>query len=340
MIHAQPIEFLEISMLQVGVVNFICNDFTRVCVPLFFAISGFLLFAGLNDYTGEVYLRKLRSRIRSILIPYLIWNAVVFVLFTTKTILTQGFSTSYIIDNIIKAFIGKFPGGDSSIFEPYNVPFDFPLWFIRNLFVYILISPVFYWIIKRIGKIFIVVCCLIFILGQWPKVIFLNINGIVFFSIGAYLAIHKLDPAEIINKHESFFKMLVPIYFVLVILDAISFVLWGNLYFYFHSAQIFIGFFVIYYLFQLFSYRHPSYKPLISGEAVFALYLIHGIVDNYLSKLESSFGSFGVMSNLSFFLFDFIGMIVISLAIYRLIKNLSPSVAAVVFGGRYDRFVG
>ena len=50
-----------------------------IAVPLFFFISGFLFFKeGLFDFT--LYSKKLKSRFRTVLIPYLLWNIIYFVI--------------------------------------------------------------------------------------------------------------------------------------------------------------------------------------------------------------------------------------------------------------------
>ena len=53
--------------------------FADVCVPLFFFISGFLFFYK-PDFTRGVYIDKLRKRVKTLLVPYLIWNFVGFII--------------------------------------------------------------------------------------------------------------------------------------------------------------------------------------------------------------------------------------------------------------------
>ena len=50
-----------------------------IAVPLFFFISGFLFFKeGYLD--SDLYLKKLKSRVHTVLIPYLLWNIIYFVI--------------------------------------------------------------------------------------------------------------------------------------------------------------------------------------------------------------------------------------------------------------------
>ena len=47
---------------------------TRIAVPMFFIISGYLFFANIKTLDKEAYTRKISSRIKSLLLPYLAWN--------------------------------------------------------------------------------------------------------------------------------------------------------------------------------------------------------------------------------------------------------------------------
>ena len=52
---------------------------TEICVPLFFVLSGFLYFRNVPERPGwQFFWKKTRSRIFSLLIPYLIANGIAF----------------------------------------------------------------------------------------------------------------------------------------------------------------------------------------------------------------------------------------------------------------------
>lgn len=54
----------------------------RSAVPIFFIISGYLLFLKVEEYNKTVYISKLRKRWHSLVIPYFSW-IVLFILWTT-----------------------------------------------------------------------------------------------------------------------------------------------------------------------------------------------------------------------------------------------------------------
>lgn len=54
------------------VYHVVSNELARIAVPLFFFISGFLFFYH-SDFSKEIYRKKLKKRIRTLLIPYMFY---------------------------------------------------------------------------------------------------------------------------------------------------------------------------------------------------------------------------------------------------------------------------
>lgn len=84
-LHASGISGMAIYE-YVGIL--LSNVVTQCAVPIFFIISGYLLFLKVGEYSMTVYCSKLRKRCHSLAIPYLIWI------------------TLY----ILKSLVGKMPG--------------------------------------------------------------------------------------------------------------------------------------------------------------------------------------------------------------------------------------
>jgi surface polysaccharide O-acyltransferase-like enzyme len=51
---------------------FMTQEITRIAVPLFFLISGYLFFVNYHKPAKVFFARKIKRRLRSVLIPYLI----------------------------------------------------------------------------------------------------------------------------------------------------------------------------------------------------------------------------------------------------------------------------
>lgn len=51
------------------------DGIAKIAVPAFFLISGFLFFLNVNNWEKQVYVSKLKSRSKTLLLPYILWNA-------------------------------------------------------------------------------------------------------------------------------------------------------------------------------------------------------------------------------------------------------------------------
>ena len=60
--------------------NYISQGITRIAVPLFFLISGIFYFLKF-DLTSKIFLKKIKKRTKTLLIPYLLWSIIGFILF-------------------------------------------------------------------------------------------------------------------------------------------------------------------------------------------------------------------------------------------------------------------
>ena len=55
---------------------FISELLCRVAVPTFFIFSGYLFFGKSETFTRHDYVAKLKSRAKSLLLPFIVWNLV------------------------------------------------------------------------------------------------------------------------------------------------------------------------------------------------------------------------------------------------------------------------
>ena len=157
-----------------GVINYLSGWLCSVCVPLFFLFSGFLFFRPADRLTPRLYAAKLRSRLHTLLVPYLLWNTIAGMLFVYKTYF-RGYEAFGTIDNpwlLVDGFWSLQSG----------YPFDFPLWFLRNLIVMCVLSP-FAWLLGR-NNYGMAVAVLFFILSGH------DLRGGLYFVAGVWLRVH------------------------------------------------------------------------------------------------------------------------------------------------------
>ena len=154
----------------------ITNKRMEVIVPCFFFISGFLFY---RSYTPRDYLRKLRTRIRSLLVPYLLWNAV-FALLWYAVIL---FWPEYVSDRF--PFDGFWDVVSGILSCQYTV-----LWYVGVIFIYALLAPLIWQMVcrKKVYAWLLPLLCVVCVVFRHPfcsPVLWLPL-----YSAGAYAGVH------------------------------------------------------------------------------------------------------------------------------------------------------
>ena len=207
-----------------------------VCVPIFYWISGLLFFHNM-EFSWKGYWEKLRRRGRTLLIPYILWN-IIAILWTAKIFLPflSSFFTNagHIELNLTwQGFLYTFLDNSKGLFltpetipPKFMLPIDGPLWYIRVLMQLVILSPVIYWLVKKL-KIWLVLALGVTTLFFCPP----DFGGMPFWTIfyfcwGAYYSIHKRDVIAIMRKY--WFMPLV--YFVVTIIDLTTYGLPINYY--------------------------------------------------------------------------------------------------------------
>lgn len=176
----------------------------KLSVPIFLLISGYLFFReGSYVLTKELWTTKLKKRISSLLVPYLLWNFIGYIIYA----LQAGFS----FDDFFHSFwVIDIPGrGGSS-------PIDGPLWYVRNLMIMVVISPIIAYMIKYTKCYLILIMTILWIIQIPP---FNKGIGIAFyfFSLGGYL--RKSDyHVENLQRYTKYLIIAYPVYVVYALL--------------------------------------------------------------------------------------------------------------------------
>lgn len=187
-----------------------------IAVPTFFFISGFLFFLNFQEWSWNGYKKKIGSRIKTLLIPYILWNLIPFLLIVGKSLIcdiSNGNPTTetlaFFSNNIWRIFYvfheweGSYTdwlGNQLSSSAPLNVP----LWFIRDLFVISLLTPIIYIAIRRLKIWLIPILFLAYISKIWTQIPGLDIESVFFFTVGSFFALNKLNIVDFTNKYKYF----------------------------------------------------------------------------------------------------------------------------------------
>lgn len=159
----------------------------RGAVPLFFMISGFLFFH--NVTCLQDIWRKMRSRVKTLLVPFII-GAVFFPLFM---IVAQSFPFSAKYFNSGTSFLDTIlqqPISDTVCCLFYkangNLPWALHLWFLRDLIITVILSPILFFLIRNKAALYIGGGILLTINTLNPETLsFIPSISIFWFSLGA-----------------------------------------------------------------------------------------------------------------------------------------------------------
>lgn len=153
--------------------------------PFFFVVSGFFFFRGVS-LVSDCY-PKIMKRVRTLFVPYVLWN-VLFVSFFVVCYYVPALSR-YVGTQMVENIFGS--GVVNALFEIFVRPANFPLWFLRDLMIYVALSPLFFWTLTKYKKGTLIVFFIFGTLGLLflPPVI--KLWGTFFFVLGGYIALHS-----------------------------------------------------------------------------------------------------------------------------------------------------
>lgn len=311
------IEGVDCGVLK-SVVFLVRNGIANLAVPLFFAMSGFLL-AQRVEQDGW-YGRALRSRFWSLVIPYIAINTLLIPLL-------------YVYHNVYHA--GEWAEGGLD-FNWYTIsrvygltihshPASGPLWYIRCLLMFVAVSPLLVWIIRRSRSVaitWLVICAIAitFVQKQFPELTnffysFFSLAGIWFFSCGIALCLY----GRTLSRHAKIVCLAVSLVGIVVVPSEIP-------------GCGLVRWWCIGWLLWQFSTIPFLRFPLWFGSSLFALYAFHETIYQIyafvMRKSPAGFtGDFGVILPL------IVAIAVICAVKWLLVKYL-PAVAKIILGGR------
>lgn len=187
--HADEIYGMpEVDFVQ----HLISGMLGRLAVPLFFIISGYLFFLKVPDGIASVF-SKMRKRVRTLLVPYLI-GCSFFVISLQLISLLPG-AGKYM--NSVSSFF-SLPIGELLVGTYYasasGAPFAFQLWFLRDLIIIVAVSPVLYYGLKELKWWLVAILFALSFTG------FSFLNSAFWFSLGGCVAMSMLVSREICDK--------------------------------------------------------------------------------------------------------------------------------------------
>jgi len=312
------------NFITVFIYNFICNDLRRV--PLLFLISGYVFFIKF-DPSKQTYWSKFNARIRSLLIPFLIWNIATLLIFA----LAQSIPST-------SAFFSGFnaPIASYSVFDYFNailginrMPIAVQFWFIRDLMVLVLLTPFIHYVYSRMPKLFLMLLFMCWMLDFWPIYV-PSVEATLFFSVGAFLGERRDD----IFSLDKFGIIAIPI-FIMIAVYTILFAQ-SPLSPYLHRIGIVLGIISAMYISkQVMKWPQAKNKLLELSKMSFFVFAAHEPLQIIIRKLV-----YRVLMPASWWLelalYFMIPTCIIAflIATYHLLDNVAPNILRVITGKR------
>ena len=184
-------------------------DIGEITVPLFFFISGFLFFYRVDKWNQQVYVKKLKSRFHTLVVPYFLWNTL-FLLYVSFL--------GWIMPSLLtfkQSFLTMTP---SEILNTYWELSQglIPLWFIRDLIIINMFSWFIYWLLKpRYGIFVIIALGIIFLSAKWHYLPGVGMRSLFPYMLGAWFSINKCNFVKFISPYR--YWLLALLFFLVVV---------------------------------------------------------------------------------------------------------------------------
>lgn len=145
LLHSTRYKYFAVSSICAYLLDYFALFLPELGVPLFFVISGFLMFKDIDYTLGDwytVYKRKLQNRIRTLFTPYIIFN--IFWMFFTifeqeipfiNSHINSALRFEYTISNVVDGiFLFKYNG---------------VAWYLLFLMIYTILFPIVFFSLRK-----------------------------------------------------------------------------------------------------------------------------------------------------------------------------------------------
>lgn len=180
---------------------FISKGITRCAVPLFFIFSAFLQSIKNDDYS-----KLLKKKSKSLLLPYFIWTLIYGFYFAGLKIIVLKIAPQFIGNPENTAltwtkmeWFHKFFGYEFKPDGSFELPgFAYQFWFIRDLIILVIVSPVLNFFVKKIPFLFLCVISILYFCSV--QIYFVENQALFYYSLGLLWGNYRINVFEKIDK--------------------------------------------------------------------------------------------------------------------------------------------
>lgn len=306
---------VDFSMFFTEMLTFILCP---VAVPCFFLISGYFFFKSSGSFDIPTYVGKLRKRIMTLLVPYILWNVL----------------------SVLGEMVRSFAHGSGFVFPDllyclWTGPANYPFWYVRDLIALVLLSPVFFQYFSRSGaKGWLVFFLLYLIVPKDFSLFSLSIRSAFYFGTGAFMGINGKNLLAFCMKHTWCAVVFLP----LCIADT-WFIHSDLIHYYLFKVVCMTGvitlFLMMYYLRNKERVMSTLSKLSVTVFFIYGAHLvqIEGLFKGFVSRTAFFGGSVGII--LGYILITF-GTVSACLFLYYAMSKLAPRLLGLLVGRKME----
>jgi hypothetical protein len=302
---------------------FIYNGIARIAVPVFFLTSGFFFFDNKKMESID-FIIKIKKRVRTVLVPYLIVSFLVIAFIWILQIIP--FSAKYFNNEPVRDFtIMKF------LKTWLLTPIAYQLWFLQYLMIAVIFSPIIYLFLFYTKTLGIIVLGILWLYFSVETPYF---SSLYFFILGGYLKFFKYE--KINNNEYSFNNSLMFFLWMLLLIIFLFLNDNGRLCFIIRNLSILPGILFVWSVLDKNSITLFFKRKTLREGVLFAffIYLFHEPILTILTKISFSFfGKTDAVSILTFFLSAII-TILICIITGALLKKKASTFYYILTGNR------
>lgn len=176
----------------------------RIAVPMFFLFAGYYFFFNKHGFSLVQYRQQIYKRIQTIMIPYFVFNTLeILYFYASQGSFDLGYDIYYAYFNRNAPYHYSIRG---LLDWPGICPIAGQLWYLRDLFILAILSPIVYkyiMVAKKNGILFLFALYLINFNTVIPY-----ISGIFYFSLGAYFSINQTNMVLWFRKIKTIYPII------------------------------------------------------------------------------------------------------------------------------------
>lgn len=294
-------------------------------VPAYFFISGMLFF-----YSKKSFEQKIKDRLTTLVIPYLIWNGLIILGYYLayvagghdSLINNDKYISEYTAIDYVRAFWDRGDWGDSN-----GKPILPPMWYIRNLFLLCLFSPVIQWVIQKTKVIVPILLVILWISFQNDVYV---LQSLSIFSLGALFPILGIDLIDFLRKHQ---RMLLLMFGIVTLSDFLTHIVisipMAHLA---HRLALILNIFATIWMGVVLSQRGITFKTL--SHMAFFIFCVHLPIMIVLRRPVLSHIEWSSAVHIACYFVSVIVCTIVCIGIYIIFKRCFPRFLRVSTGSR------